>query len=195
MINPEPDTIPSEPSSPSSTSLSLATIIELAHNVGAGSVSESVKPKKAPTAVTIKDNIIVLNVLSNRKSVSHGFLASIFTTLDRYGVVVDLISTSEVYVSMAIEDGMSKKMLDRIVAELRKSGKVCFFCSWWPVIKGLMGASGLCPSRHGDSFACRPTHAPNGRYSWAHVHYPRSRQHQYRDDQSRCQRDQHLMCD
>ena len=56
---------------------------------------------------------------------SHGFLAGIFTTLDRFGVVVDLISTSEVHVSMAIEDaGFSKKVLNRLVAELEKAGTV-----------------------------------------------------------------------
>jgi aspartokinase len=54
---------------------------------------------KMPTAVTIKDQIIVLNIHSNRKTISHGFLARIFGTLDRAGVVVDLISTSEVHVS------------------------------------------------------------------------------------------------
>lgn len=56
---------------------------------------------KMPTAVTIKDGIIVLNIHSNRKTISHGFLARIFGTLDRAGVVVDLISTSEVHVSSA----------------------------------------------------------------------------------------------
>ncbi|KAI0777195.1 aspartate kinase [Trametes elegans] len=76
------------------------------------------------TAVTIKEHIVVLNVNSNRKNVSHGFLATIFGTLDRYGVVVDLISTSEVYVSMAIEENVDKKVLERVVRELRKSGTV-----------------------------------------------------------------------
>ena len=79
---------------------------------------------RQPTAVTIKEHIIVLNVLSNRKNVSHGFLASIFGTLDRFGVVVDLISTSEVYVSMAIEENLDKKVLDRVVKELQKCGTV-----------------------------------------------------------------------
>ncbi|KAK0495386.1 Aspartate/glutamate/uridylate kinase [Armillaria luteobubalina] len=79
---------------------------------------------KRATAVTIKERIIVLNVHSNRKSVSHGFLAGIFSTLDRFGVVVDLISTSEVHVSMAIEDGLGPKIMDRLLRELRKSGTV-----------------------------------------------------------------------
>jgi aspartate kinase len=79
---------------------------------------------KLPTAVTIKEHIVVLNVNSNRKSVSHGFLAGIFGTLDQFGVVVDLISTSEVHVSMAIEDGSAKKTLDKLVKELKKNGTV-----------------------------------------------------------------------
>uniref|UniRef100_A0A0W0FF11 aspartate kinase n=1 Tax=Moniliophthora roreri TaxID=221103 RepID=A0A0W0FF11_MONRR len=80
--------------------------------------------RKLPTAVTIKEHIIVININSNRKSVSHGFFAGIFGTLDRFGVVVDLISTSEVHVSMAIEDALAPKILDRLVRELKKNGTV-----------------------------------------------------------------------
>ena len=80
--------------------------------------------KKLPTAVTIKERIVVLNIHSNRKSVSHGFLAGIFGTLDRYGVVVDLISTGEVQISMAIEDRHDKKVMDRLVKDLEKYGTV-----------------------------------------------------------------------
>jgi aspartate kinase len=87
-------------------------------------VADEHQHRKLPTAVTIKEHIIVLNVNSNRKSVSHGFLAGIFGTLDRFGVVVDLISTSEVHVSMAIEEGSAKKRLDRLLKELKKSGTV-----------------------------------------------------------------------
>ncbi|RKO99431.1 hypothetical protein CXG81DRAFT_30208 [Caulochytrium protostelioides] len=71
----------------------------------ASATAESPAPftiERLPTAVTIKDGITVLNIHSNRKSVSHGFFARIFDTLDRHGVVVDLISTSEVHVSMAL---------------------------------------------------------------------------------------------
>ncbi|KAJ3498166.1 hypothetical protein NLJ89_g10253 [Agrocybe chaxingu] len=86
--------------------------------------TEASQRKRLPTAVTIKEHVVVLNINSNRKSVSHGFLAGIFGTLDRFGVVVDLISTSEVHVSMAIGDGLPKKTLDRLVNELKKTGTV-----------------------------------------------------------------------
>ncbi|KAI8329874.1 Aspartate/glutamate/uridylate kinase [Chlamydoabsidia padenii] len=80
--------------------------------------------RKYPTAVTIKDGVIVLNVHSNRKSVSHGFFAKIFSTLDRYGVVVDLISTSEVHVSMALGVDSADKDLARVIEGLRSVGVV-----------------------------------------------------------------------
>ncbi|KAL0084576.1 Aspartate/glutamate/uridylate kinase [Phycomyces blakesleeanus] len=80
--------------------------------------------RKYPTAITIKDNVIVLNVHSNRKSVSHGFFAQIFSTLDRYGIVVDLIATSEVHVSMALGTDSEDKDLERVIADLRRVGQV-----------------------------------------------------------------------
>lgn len=59
------------------------------------------KPKR-PTAVTIKHKILVINVHSNKRSLSHGFFAGIFSVLDRWRLSIDLISTSEVHVSMAL---------------------------------------------------------------------------------------------
>ncbi|OJJ55323.1 hypothetical protein ASPSYDRAFT_209815 [Aspergillus sydowii CBS 593.65] len=59
------------------------------------------RPKR-PTAVTIKHNILVINVHSNKRSLSHGFFAGIFSVLDRWKLSIDLISTSEVHVSMAL---------------------------------------------------------------------------------------------
>ncbi|KAL6404409.1 putative aspartokinase [Ilyonectria robusta] len=55
-----------------------------------------------PTAVTIKRDIIVLNILSNKQSMSHGFFVKVFTILADRDISVDLISTSEVHISMAI---------------------------------------------------------------------------------------------
>lgn len=57
---------------------------------------------KRPTAVTIKRNIVVLNVHSNKRTRAHGFLMSIFSILDKWHLSVDLISSSEVHVSMAL---------------------------------------------------------------------------------------------
>lgn len=44
----------------------------------------------------------MINVHSNKRSIAHGFVAKVFAILDRFKISVDLISTSEVHVSMAI---------------------------------------------------------------------------------------------
>lgn len=80
--------------------------------------------RKLPTAVTIKDQIIVVNVRSNRKTISHGFFARIFSILDRHGIIVDLISTSEVHVSMAMHAGIRRGLLERVAEELKAVGEV-----------------------------------------------------------------------
>jgi aspartate kinase len=64
-------------------------------------LSERRRPKR-PTAVTLKHKILVMNVHSNRRSLSHGFFAKIFSILDKWRLSIDLISTSEVHVSMAL---------------------------------------------------------------------------------------------
>ncbi|KAI8575305.1 hypothetical protein K450DRAFT_262316 [Umbelopsis ramanniana AG] len=80
--------------------------------------------RKHPTAVTVKDNVCVLNIHSNRKNVSHGFLAKIFTILDKYNIIVDLISTSEVHVSMALGAEIVESTLESARSELEKLGRV-----------------------------------------------------------------------
>lgn len=85
-------------------------------------LAETEHKRKLPTAVTIKDDIVVLNVHSNRKTISHDFFARIFSVLNRYGVVVDLIATSEVHVSMAISG--STRHLHRVKADLAPIGTV-----------------------------------------------------------------------
>ena len=106
-----PDISASNPGTPHATALSALR-------------SSTQLESKIPTAVTIKDTILVLNVRSNRKTISHGFLAKIFGTLDRYGIVVDLISTSEVHVSIAMNGSMRRHLLDKVVSELKKVGDV-----------------------------------------------------------------------
>ncbi|VVT50366.1 uncharacterized protein SAPINGB_P002727 [Magnusiomyces paraingens] len=79
---------------------------------------------KGPTAVTTKNNILVLNIHSNHKDRSHGFLAHVFSILDQWKLVVDLISTSEVRVSMALHSNLPEKRLKQALNELRKYGTV-----------------------------------------------------------------------
>ncbi|RYO77219.1 hypothetical protein DL762_009403 [Monosporascus cannonballus] len=83
------------------------------------------KTPKRPTAVTIKNNIAVINVHSNKRSISHGFFAKVFSILNSHRISVDLISTSEVHVSMAIHAaGVSASHFEQATRELEECGDV-----------------------------------------------------------------------
>lgn len=83
------------------------------------------KTPKRPTAVTIKDKITVINVHSNKRSISHGFFAKVFSILDRRHLSVDLISTSEVHVSMAIHSpSIPVDDMQKAKEELEECGEV-----------------------------------------------------------------------
>ncbi|KAI0112626.1 aspartate kinase [Hypoxylon sp. NC0597] len=83
------------------------------------------KHPKRPTAVTIKNNITVINVHSNKRSISHGFFAKVFSILNSHRISVDLISTSEVHVSMAIHSATpSVHHFEKAKAELEECGDV-----------------------------------------------------------------------
>ncbi|KAL2211999.1 aspartate kinase [Sarocladium strictum] len=86
---------------------------------------EKYKQPKRPTAVTIKDHISVINVHSNKRSISHGFFARVFRILDTHSISVDLISTSEVHVSLAIHAGSTQvEAFARTKQELEECGDV-----------------------------------------------------------------------
>lgn len=103
----------------------LASAAQLSnHSHGSRSPPKKNTPKR-PTAVTIKDKISVINVHSNKRSISHGFFAKVFSILDRRQLSVDLISTSEVHVSMAIHSAnISDEELARAKVELEECGEV-----------------------------------------------------------------------
>lgn len=80
--------------------------------------------RKTATAITAKPDIAVLNIHSNKKTLSHGFLANVFRILNRHKLVVDLISTSEVHVSMAMNYSKhGRRNLNLAISELTKYGE------------------------------------------------------------------------
>ncbi|KAI1816720.1 aspartate kinase [Poronia punctata] len=97
------------------------------------------KTPKRPTAVTIKDNITVINVHSNKRSISHGFFAKVFSILNSHRISVDLISTSEVHVSMAIHQVSSSiHHFEKAKQELEECGDVSILLDM--AILSLVGA-------------------------------------------------------
>lgn len=82
-------------------------------------------------AVAAKDNIIAIKIKSSRMLLATGFLRKVFEIFESYQTAIDMITTSEVGVSMSIDNDTH---LNDIVAELKKYGTVtvdrdmCIIC-------------------------------------------------------------------
>jgi len=72
-------------------------------------------------AVAAKDNITVINIKSSRMLMAYGFLRRVFEVFEQHKTPIDMISTSEVAVSLTI-DGIDN--LDSIITELKKFGTI-----------------------------------------------------------------------
>lgn len=72
-------------------------------------------------AVAAKDNITAIKIKSTRMLLAYGFLKKVFDVFDKYETPIDMITTSEVGVSLTIDN---EKNLDKIVAELNEYGTV-----------------------------------------------------------------------
>ncbi len=84
-------------------------------------VSESVSCTNMMKSVACKRNITVVSIHSTRMLMAHGFLRHIFEIFDRHETPVDMVTTSEVSVSLTIDDA---SRLSRIRAELEPFSKV-----------------------------------------------------------------------
>jgi aspartate kinase len=72
-------------------------------------------------AVAAKDGITSIRIKSSRMLLAYGFMSQVFEVFDRYKTSVDLVTTSEVGVSLTIDNA---KKLDEIVTDLKKFGTV-----------------------------------------------------------------------
>ena len=82
-------------------------------------------------AVAAKENITAIKIKSSRMLLAHGFLRKVFDIFESYHTSIDMICTSEVGVSMSIDN---TKHLNEIVHDLKKYGTVtidhnmCIIC-------------------------------------------------------------------
>jgi aspartate kinase len=72
-------------------------------------------------AIAAKKRITIIDVAAPRMLLAHGFLKAIFDAFDRHGVVVDVVSTSEVSVSLTVD---SNEAIPALAADLAKIADV-----------------------------------------------------------------------
>jgi aspartate kinase len=78
-------------------------------------------PDRAVTAIAGKNGVSLVKVGSPRMLLTEGFLRSLFEIFEKHRTSVDVVATSEVSVSLTVDDATS---LDAIVSDLRMLGDV-----------------------------------------------------------------------
>ena len=68
------------------------------------------------TAIACKRNVTVVNVTSTRMLHAHGFLHKVFEVFARHSTSVDVVTTSEVSVSMTLDDDSRIEAIERDLA-------------------------------------------------------------------------------
>ena len=84
-------------------------------------VAEAVTCDNVVKSIACKRKIALLNIHSTRMLMAHGFLRRIFEVFDRFETPVDMVATSEVSVSLTIDN---LHRLDGIIGELRNFAEV-----------------------------------------------------------------------
>lgn len=86
-----------------------------------GTLITNTSEKDQIKSIAAKDGITAIKIQSSRMLLAHGFLRRVFEVFERYKTAIDMITTSEVAVSLTIDD---ITYLDEIKTELLAFGSV-----------------------------------------------------------------------
>ncbi|GAC1477629.1 MAG: lysine-sensitive aspartokinase 3 [Gemmatimonadaceae bacterium] len=89
------------------------------HGVGTRITSEA--PRRPVSAIAGKSGVVLIEVLTPRMLLTHGFLRGFFEIFERHRASVDVVATSEVSISVTVDDPTA---LEGLVVDLRSLGDV-----------------------------------------------------------------------
>jgi aspartate kinase len=90
-------------------------------NEGTRILSHTGPSKSLFKAIAVKSRITIIDIVSARMLMAHGFLNKVFEVFARHRCAVDVVSTSEVSVSLTVD---SNEAIPQIAADLEDLGQV-----------------------------------------------------------------------
>jgi aspartate kinase len=103
-------------------------------------------PCKTPfKSIAAKKKLTIIDIVASRMLLAHGFLAAVFEVFDKHQCAIDMVSTSEISVSVTVD---SREALPAISADLSKIADVKFegnkalICLVGEDIRGQSGIAG-----------------------------------------------------
>ena len=90
-----------------------------------GTVITAMAPPCSSTlkSIAVKRGLTIVDIVASRMLLAHGFLKLVFDVFDRHGCAIDMVSTSEVSISVTVD---SREALPAISADLSKIADVKF---------------------------------------------------------------------
>jgi aspartate kinase len=119
-------------------------VLNSAHPEGKGTRIQAKTPPSHTMfrAIAVKKNVTVINVKTPRMLQAYGFLRALFEIFERHAISADLVSTSEISVSIVLG---TKFVTDALVEDLKKIGSVdvdpgkAILCMVGENVKGQVG--------------------------------------------------------
>ncbi len=96
-------------------------------------------------SIAAKKRLTIIDVVASRMLMSHGYLKAVFDVFDKYRCAIDMVSTSEVSISLTVD---SNERLPEICADLSKiadvkyEGRKALVCLVGEDIRGHRGIAG-----------------------------------------------------
>ena len=96
-------------------------------------------------SIAAKKKLTIIDIVASRMLLAHGFLKSVFDVFDKHACAIDMVSTSEISVSVTVD---SREALPAICAELSQiadvkyEGNKALICLVGEDIRGQSGISG-----------------------------------------------------
>ncbi len=90
-------------------------------NEGTKITAMAVKCTSPFKSIAAKKKLTIIDVVASRMLMSHGYLKAVFDVFDKYKCVIDMVSTSEVSISVSVD---SNQQLPEICSELAKIADV-----------------------------------------------------------------------
>lgn len=96
-------------------------------------------------SIAAKKRLTIIDVVASRMLMSHGYLKAVFDVFDKYKCAIDMVSTSEVSISVTVD---SNEKLPEIceelgrIADVKYEGRKALICLVGENIRGLNGVAG-----------------------------------------------------
>jgi aspartate kinase len=116
-----------------------------AENEGTKITAVAPKCKSPFKSIAAKKKLTIIDIVASRMLMSHGYLKAVFDVFDKYKCVIDMVSTSEVSISLSVD---SNQRLPEICEELSKiadvkmEGNKALICMVGEDIRGHNGIAG-----------------------------------------------------